>query len=374
MFAGGLWLGPSLALAQSTGQPTTNTPATDTIGPRELQGFNLNGTVTRPADTPPPAPSTREQNRRPSAPTVAPVTPRETKPQASARPSSRTDARPAANPGQTLSMDLPPEGTGSATLPGSAPEPGFSSGADSTPATLAPEHKLSPWPWLLLAAVVGAAAAFLLWRRRAREALADGSSLDAYVAPEPTPAPRAAPRPAPKPAAPPVGIVSTRLRPWVEIAFVPLGCIVDDERVTIEFDVQLHNSGSGLARDILVEASMFNAGPTQEQDIGRFFADPVGQGERIEVLPPLQSVTIRTSLVAPRVNIQLFELAGRHVFVPLVAFNVLYRWSGGRGQTSLGYLLGRETKGEKLGPLRLDLGPRAFTKLGVRALPTGLRK
>ena len=226
----------------------------------------------------------------------------------------------------------------------------------------------------MLAGVLGAGAAFLLWRRRSRESLADGPSLDAYVAPEPTPAPRPVAPPAPKPTAPPAGIVSTRLRPWVDIGFAPLGCIVDEERVTIEFEVQLQNSGSGLARDILVEASMFNAGPTQDQDIGRFFADPVGQGERIEALPPLQSVAIRTSLVAPRANIQLFELAGRQVFVPLVAFNVLYRWSGGRGQTSLAYLLGRDTKGEKLGPLRLDLGPRAFTRLGIRALPTGVRK
>ena len=85
-------------------------------------------------------------------------------------------------------------------------------------------------------------------------------------------------------------------------------------------------------------------------------------------------MTIRTALVAPRANIQLFELAGQQVFVPLVAFNALYQWSGGRGQTSLSYLLGRETKGAKLGPLRLDLGPRAFTKLGTRTLPTGLRK
>jgi hypothetical protein len=108
--------------------------------------------------------------------------------------------------------------------------------------------------------------------------------------------------------------------------------------------------------------------------MARFFAEPVGQGERIEALPPLQSVTIRTALVAPRANIQLFELAGREVFVPLVAFNVLYRWSAGLGQTSLGYLLGRDTKGEKLGPLRLDLGSGAFTKLGTRLLPTGVRQ
>jgi hypothetical protein len=245
--------------------------------------------------------------------------------------------------------------------------------ADETALAPPATGQLLLWPWLLLAGAVGSAAAFFLWRRNSREALADGPPVDTYVAPEPAPVPRPAPIPAAKPTAP-VGIVSTRLRPWVEIAFVPLGCIVDDERVTIEFEVHLRNSGSALARDILVEASMFNAGPTQDQDIGRFFAEPVGQGERIEALPPLQSVTIRTALVAPRANIQLFELAGRQVFVPLIAFNVLYRLSGGRGQTSVGYMLGRESKSEKLGPLRVDLGPRAFTKLGIRALPMGVRK
>ena len=128
------------------------------------------------------------------------------------------------------------------------------------------------------------------------------------------------------------------------------------------------------AREVLVEASMFNAGPTQEQDIGAFFAAPIGQGERIEALPPLQHVTIRTSLVAPRANIQIFELGGRQVFVPLIAFNALYRLGGGNGQTSVAYLLGRETSGDKLGPLRVDLGARAFTALGIRPLPIGVRK
>jgi hypothetical protein len=228
----------------------------------------------------------------------------------------------------------------------------------------------------LLAAVLGAGAALLLWRRRGREALAGGPSVDAFVAPEPTarPQPSPPPRTAPKPAAPgALGIVSTRLRPWIEIAFAPLSCAVDDDRVTVDFEVQLFNSGSAPARDILVEASMFNAGPTQDQDIGAFFANPVGQGERIEALPPLQRVTIRTALVAPRANIQLFELGGRQVFVPLVAFNALYRSSAGQGQTSVSYLLGRETKSDKLGPLRVDLGPREFTNLGVRPMPMGVR-
>jgi len=382
ILAGGLWLAPSMVLAQSS-PPTTNTPATDTIGPRELQNFNLNGSVTRPADTPP---ATRTQPRQP-VPTARPTTdasgnasvaPPSRRPTAQAPATVRSD-QPPARPGQSLALDFsttaaPPPGTASEPAPDLAPA------AEPLPVTLVPDQKLLLWPWLLLAAVIAAGALFLWRRRQAREAYAGGPSIEVYLAPEPVPAPAPepapppAPTPAPPPAAPPVGIVSKRLRPSVDIGFVPLGCMVDDERVTIEFEVHLQNNGTALARDVVVEASMFNAGPTQEQDIARFYAEPIGQGERIEAIPPLQGVTIRTALVAPRANIQMFELADRKVFVPLIAFNALYRWGSSRGQTSVSYMLGREAKGDKLGPLRLDLGPRAFTQLGVRLLPTSIRQ
>ncbi len=380
MFAGGLWLGPSFALAQNAAQPTTNTPATDTIGPRELQGFSLNGTVTKQADTPPPKASTRPQERASSSTAPTTTQPRETPRTANPRQLPAPRSAPGANPGQSLTADLPPPGAVAVPAQGNAPEPGFSTDAASAPVTLAPEQKLSLWPWLLLAGVLGAGAAFLLWRRHSREAYAGGRELDGYAEPEPqsrrVPAPPVSPVPAPAPklAAPPAGIVTTRLRPWVDIAFAPLGCVVDDEKISIEFDVQIVNSGSGPARDILIEASMFNASENQGRDVGAFFAKPAGEGERIEILRPLQSITVRSTLLALRANIQLFELAGRQVFVPIVAFNVLYRWGGGQGQTSASYLLGRDTRSDKLGPLRADLGPRAFTELAVRLLPTGLRK
>jgi len=373
----GLLLGPMPALAQNAAQPATNAPAPETIGPRELQDFSLNGTVTRPAETPSPTP--RPQTRQPApAPTEragVSETPRSAGSQRPAVPQASRSTEPTssarASAGQALGFDMPGAATGPTGLPDSAPQPGFSPEADSSQPTV-PVRNLPLWPWLALAAVVGAAAAFLLWRRRSREALAGGPVADAYIAPEPAPQP---PQPAP-PQAPalPAGIVSTRLRPWVDLAFAPISCVVDEEQVTIEFEIQLYNSGSAPARDILVEASLFNAGATQDQDIGAFFAKPAGEGERIPSLPPLQRMTIRNALVAPRANIQQFELGGRQVFVPLVAFNALYVWGGGKGQTSASYLLGRETKGEKLGPLRADLGPRAFTGLGIRPLPGGVRK
>ena len=96
-------------------------------------------------------------------------------------------------------------------------------------------------------------------------------------APAPPP-PAPPPQPAPPRRAGPSGIVSTRLRPWLEIGFSPGRCVVEENGATIQFDVEVYNSGNAPARDVLVEASMFNAGPEQDQEIGAFFAHPVAQG------------------------------------------------------------------------------------------------
>jgi hypothetical protein len=266
----------------------------------------------------------------------------------------------------------------------SSTAPAAATTADFAPApaagTLAPEHKFPIVPWLLAALALAAAGGFLFWRNRSREAFAGagGPLVDAFVAPDPAPAPQRSPPPpaaAPKPSTPPsLGIVSTRLRPWIDIGFQPLRCVLENERVTVEFDLELFNSGSGPARAVLVEATLFNAGPSQEQEIGAFFAKPVGEGERIVVIPPLKRIAIKTQVTVPTTQMQAYELAGRQVFVPVIAFNALYSWGGGEGQTSVSYLLGRDTKGEKMAPFRLDLGPRIFRGLAAHLLPAGVRK
>lgn len=385
--------------AQSVPPATTNTSAADAVGPKELQNFSLSGTVTRPADQPPqrtaatpPASGTPAASRAASVGTEAPrsAPPRKTAQTAiPVRTASSEVAPPIAHPpernGQATSspswvaalppLELPPAPTGSlAALPAAAPA--FTPELESAP------HGLTLWPWLLAALALGAGGAFLFWRSRSREAFADGPHLDLFSAPEPTPTPAPPPKvKAPAPAsvqpraAPPVpgGVVSTRLRPWIEIALQPLRCVVEETRITFEFELDIFNSGNAPARDVLVEASVFNAGPTQEQDIGAFFAQPVAQGERIAAILPLQRMTLRSQVVAPRENVQVLEIAERQVFIPLIAFNALYRWSAGEGQTSASYLLGRDTKSAKMAPFRIDLGPRIFRGVGARLLPVGLR-
>jgi hypothetical protein len=407
LLAGALSLVPAMALAQEAPSAPSDTPATDAIGPRELQNFSLNGTVTRAADQPAavaPAPKGRQPRSeaqsnqsaaqpatsrtetasapatRTPTPTSSPAprqaesasadTPRAAAPGRNADPASQSQ------PASSVTVALPTlgdsAGSSPAASPGFAPEPATG--------TLAPEHKISFFPWLLAALAAALGGGFLFWRSRQREAFASagGPQIDAFVAPEPAPSPRPAPAPpaaapkAPTPAS--TGIVSTRLRPWIDIGFRPLRCILEDERVTVEFELELFNSGSAPARAVLAEASLFNAGAAQEREIAAFFANPVAQGERIQVIPPLKRVGIKTQVVAPRAHIQAYQLAGHEVFVPVIGFNALYSWSGGEGQTSVSYLLGRDTKGEKMGPFRLDLGPRIFRGLAAKLLPAGVRQ
>jgi len=400
----GLALGGPPAFAQNTSGATNDTAVPETVGPRELQNFSLEGRVTRPAE---PAPETRAPappptRTAPPARTVqAPPAENRTVESASA-PRAAPNEAAAPEPTRVASAEARPDrasrqpSTSSITVPLPAPTPSFGN-ADATlsPAAapfdadsddggggFAAHQSLSLWPWLLAAMVLGAGAAFLLWRRNSGEAFAGGPQVDAFVAPPPAPAPRPraaapprAPAPAPLSVPKPAGLVSPRLRPWVDFEFRPLRCVVEDDRVRFEFELDLFNSGSAPARDVLIEAKILNASPEQDREITDFFTNPVGKGERLQTIAPLKRITLRPQVVLPRNQVRVLDVGGRRVFVPLLAFNSLYRWGGtAEGQTSAAYLLGRETKAEKLAPFRMDLGARVFRDIGSRLLPSGIRK
>lgn len=408
---GGLLLMPGAAIAQSTPDPAPSSPpAADSVGPQELQNFSLSGKVTKPADqqpapaAAPASPASSDASNTTTAPSAAPARNHERIAQSRqgdakrpvAVPASTVAAKPAAelaNDSFTQAPGAPPPAS-----PTQAPAVGFPSQGTAFPAPSIPaaesalgsEHRLLIWPWLVAALAAAGGAFFLLWRRRQQSAFAGRAQFDHFVAPEPAPAP---PQPAPAPprATVPVrppepakvpprptkpassGIVSTRLRPSLEVDARPVRCLVEAERVVLEFELELFNSGTAPARAVLAEASLFNAGANQEQELAAFFANPVGAGERLDSIPPMKRITFMNQVVAPREAIQEYELGGRKVFVPVLAFNALYTWSGGEAQTSTAYLVGRDTTGAKLGPLSLDGGPRQIGKLAARPLPTGMR-
>jgi hypothetical protein len=404
------------ALAQDEGASADTAPISiappppaatqDAVGPAQLRDFSINGTVTRRAETP--ATPTRQP---------APATASTDVAQPTATPSSQ--ARTAAAPSQratTRAADASTASAASATVAAgsdfnftpSAPATGQP--ASFTPETLAPAaaapivdtysgeaNVLSHWPWLLAFLFAGGAALWYFRRQRGGGYAFAGAGGDASAfefsapqpAPSPAPPPRAAPvpppvarapvpapapSPTPPPPAAPVGIVSTRLRPWLDIDFQPLAAVIDGEKAAIEFEVIVHNSGSAPARDVLVEAALFNAGPDQDQAIGQFFGRPAGPGDRVDVIPPLQRMEFRTTVQLRREQLRIFEVEGRSLFVPLIAFNAHYRWSSGEGQTSTSYVVGRNTDGEKMAPFIVSDRSKTFRGLGAREHTLRVRK
>jgi|GEM_PF-896798 len=408
--------------------PATTAPA-DTVGPRELHNFSL-GTKPLLQATPPDLISPRSRGIALPPPRVAP-TPSRAEPveapvardEPDATPRAETRPAPAqqatgSNSSSSQTVTLPPADPllGPATV---ANETELPSVLDTTPAASgsvpASEQGGLPLPWiaaLLVAVIAGLAFVF---RDRLRgsgrygqvPALA-GAMAYAPDPIQPAPVPRAptpppalsrspaptggitvrrpdpfAPNPAPAPALPPrpIGIVSSRLRPWLDIRFIPSRAVIDEAQASVQFDVTVTNSGGAPARNVLVEGVMINAGAEQDIELSQFFEAPAGAGERIDSIPPMGSVELKSAVSLPLDQVRAYDVNGRKLFVPVIAFNAVYEWSGGTGQSSASFLLGRSGSGEadgdgssRMAPLRLDLGPRLFRDLDARRHTLGVRR
>jgi hypothetical protein len=91
----------------------------------------------------------------------------------------------------------------------------------------------------------------------------------------------------------------------------------------------------------------------------------------LEIVPPKEEVHLTAAVAMPNENVRELTVQGRRLFIPTVAFNIVYDWGNGKsGQTSASYVVGREaeTPTEKMGAFRLDLGPRLYRSVGQRPM------
>lgn len=408
-----LALGPP-AIAQNNDAPVDVTaappPSAETIGPAQLRDFDLQGRVTRPADGPATTPA-QPANTATATPRSGEAVPAE----AAATPASdaAAPARPASQPpaaidapvsNSPISTDSPPVTPSTpldvATDP--APQPGFDQSSLPAPDSIDPSSGTLPLPWIAaLIALIGGGL-FIAWSRRGRrqryadpgrmafaglvpEGLPDAKPFPpAHPRPDPVPtraqpvppAPRPDPvpqRPSPKPAGDGL-IVSTRLKPQLNIEFHPDRVVVTDQEVMLQFEIVIANVGSAPARDVLVEGRLFTAHIGQDQEIAAFFQSPAVDGDRMASIAPLGRISLKSVARLPLDQIHHFEAGGRKMFVPMVGFNILYRFGPGDGQASASFMVGRgNDHDEKLAPFRIDLGPRIFRGLASRAHSIGLQ-
>ena len=383
-------------------------PSAETIGPSQLRDFNLQGTVTRPAD-------------RPAATPAHPVDTATAQPRSGEAVPAEAAAPPAA-PGRALAQrqaptsvagNLPSSGgvTGNEppltpSLPlevttNPAPQPDV---ADPGLADV-PAEKGPSWPWIAALLAMVAGGGFLAWSRRERsqrqgdpgrmafaglvpDTAEPGTasplrpradpvpSRQAGLGPRPDPVPSAGtarPSPAPRPTGDGT-IVSTKLKPQLNVEFVPDRVVITEREVMLMFEIVISNLGSAPARDVLVEGRLFTAHVGQDRDIANFFRNPIASDDRMTLIAPLGRVSLKSVARLPLDEINQFEAGGRKLFVPMMGFNILYRFGGAEGQASASFLVGRGNEvDEKLAPFRIDQGPKIFRGLSSRAHSIGMQ-
>ena len=395
---------PPPAATAPTPTPTP-APAGDVVGPPQLRDFNLNGVVTQPATptpTPSPTPAPRVTAPSTTTPRAAPPAERAPAPRLPSIAAPDRNLSPSA-----VTVDLPP--TSAAPLaPDAALAPVPDPIAETPVAAVEPDANW--WPWLAALLAVALGAGFLWWRRQQKSSeryATDHADLGAPTAapdaapvlpratatpPRPAPqlpvagkaatplpaAPSASPpAPAPPPSAPVSdGIISSRLKPELAFELVPIRAETDTaEGAALTFDLIVINRGSAPARDVLIEAALINAGPNVDAEVGRFFLQPPGTGERLPLIAPMGRVSLRTRVAVSGPNLAPLIVEGRKLLVPLIAINALYRWGGGELKDSSSFLVGRgEADDGKMAPFRLDLGARSWSGLGARLHSTGLHQ
>nr|WP_314442475.1 hypothetical protein [uncultured Sphingomonas sp.] len=435
----GLWLAlPGMAAAQNNAAPANvvtpaPAPREGTVGPEQLRDFALPGTertATPPAAAEPLRPRPAEPAPAPSASPPAATSDRPATPVRSDPPASEPAAAVARQEGPA-SAAPPTTSTSTAAEPFSLP----TAGDAFTPAPLPPPSQPLPpitvtqsgtqassllpgwWPWMLVAVLAGVGLALVLrQRRRFAAAGHDSGGVFERVASPPRPAapapppvsapaplaePPAAPplptglvttrlrQPAPPPAAPspaptapapapaPVvgGIVSRRLRGWVDIDLHVREILFDANEAVLRVDLVISNNGTAPARQIALEALTINGSEEQGAEIARFFARPAASTAAIPELGPLSDVVIGHEVRMPRAAIRAYEAQGKALFVPIVAISAAYQVASGEGRTGAAFLVGRDLPGsERLAPLLLPPDAGRQLGLGVRRLEEAIRR
>lgn len=346
-------------------EPTTN--------PRPVETETVAPPVVTPTARATAAPRATPTPARP-APRATP-TPERTpapRPSASATPVAPPAAVPAAEEPTVVSTDTP--------TPAPTAEP---SAAPTTPA--APVARDSSWLWPIVGgvALIIALGLVLWWRRRASQesvayddiplaedvAPAVDPAVAAPVAPVAPAAPNVAP-PVPEPV-PAVAEPIAAARPMIVFELMPKRAGTNLLSAAVEYQIVLRNTGDAAATGIRLDIRLLSAGAQQDATIAALFAAPIDRPITAPFdLPAGVAVELSGMALHPKASLEVIEMGGKAMLVPVLTVVAHYDWTDGSGRTARSYLIGIDRgAGGKLAPFRIDSGARMIDTVGAIEYP-----
>ena len=344
-----------------TPEPTTNPRPveTQTVAPPAVAP-TVRATAT-PARATPTARATPAPERTPA-------------PRASATPTPIIPAAPVAVPTVVPSpvAAIPP-------TPAPTPSPTPQSSAAAS-AAIAPADGASAWLWPAVGgglALIVAIGLGLWWRRRgAQDVVAyEDEPVAEPVAPAGVELAVVAPQAAP-PAVPVANAVAEAPLP---VAVVPDAAPADRASIVfeltpkragtnllsaaVEYLIVLRNTGDVAATGVRLDIRLLSVGQRQDAVIEALFAAPIAQPITTPFdLPAGVSVELGGMAMHPKATLEVMDVGGKALFVPVLTINAHYAWAGGgSGQTARSYVIGIDRgAGGKLAPFRIDSAARMY--------------
>ena len=141
----------------------------------------------------------------------------------------------------------------------------------------------------------------------------------------------------------------------------------------VEYTILIRNTGDATATGVHLDVRLLSAGPRQDALIAALFAMPIAQSNTTPFdLPPGTTVDLGGMALHPKDTLEVMDVGGRTLFVPVLAVNITYAWAGdgtgGSGQTARSYVIGIDRGGDyKLQPFRVDTGARMYDTVGALA-------
>lgn len=343
--------------------------------PPELRDFRIEPERTQPEPTAGP-----EIRPTITAPPVAePTEPQRTSAALSDRPAPSPDATPsrrstASTPPerQTSSSTsatpvlMPPVGSIIADTPQAEPNSDI-----SAPPFVQDERNNSPLPVynecasiaLALSALLAMLfAGWFIWRRKRNEDGRIEDSLPIIDVPDTGSAP----------VHHAINIHRTRaeqIRPQVKLEFRPERATLSFTALTVKGTLVIENMGKEAATDMHMRATMISANRDQAATIDAFFNRSIAVEDNvIGDAKAGEKIALELEISIPSQELLSYTVAERQIIVPIVVAELTYLWTAGKDSARLACLVGREAQPPqgKMGPLRLDLGPRSFSQLGQR--------
>ena len=260
------------------------------------------------------------------------------------------------------------------TLPPVEPEPAtIDEGVTASPpvdVTASTDNRVLIFGFVGGAALIGLLAV-LFWRRRRRPQGAESAenikALEIPASPVRAPKPELppfapAPRPVPTPPEPETGPVT--------ITFVPEKATISFTNLVVQGQLQIANTGNIAAKDMQLRAILLSASSQQQNAIDTFFADPAQVAPNpLGDAKPGERLGLSLELSVSLNDMHSFPHGEQRLLVPIVVAALSYAdENGATKEARLACMIGREANPpqRKMGPLRLDKGPRSFAPLGQR--------